>query len=241
MLYVNMEVCAMEIKKNLKALDIKISKLATDLGVSRPTLDAYIEYYENGQPIPNDGYQKIFEYLFSSEEMNSIEFAQKYDYVKRIMLADAKAGAEKALHEKRENKLINNIKEILNTGTVDEHLVEFINLFINNRDNALVQSIYMYFNYANGFADLSRKEIEAKEKAVYSQLAKIFADYNDNSIEVMQEYYNQLLIKNKELIAAKTIKVSDTVIVDYIKSQLSESEELDIEKLKQLIASREGK
>jgi hypothetical protein len=57
----------------------------------------------------------------------------------------------------------------------------------------------------------------------------------------MQEYYNQLLIKNKELIAAKTIKVSDTVIVDYIKSQLSESEELDIEKLKQLIASREGK
>ena len=99
----------------------------------------------------------------------------------------------------------------------------------------------MYFNYANGFADLSRKEIEVKEKAVYSQLAKIFADYNDNSIEVMQEYYNQLLIKNKELIAAKTIKVSDTVIVDYIKSQLSESEELDIEKLKQLIASREGK
>lgn len=241
MIYVNMEVRAMEIKKNLKALDIKISKLATDLGVSRPTLDAYIEYYENGQLIPNDGYQKIFEYLFSSEEMNSIEFAQKYDYVKRIMLADAKAGAEKALHEKRENKLINNIKEILNTGTVDEHLVEFINLFINNRDNALVQSIYMYFNYANGFADLSRKEIEVKEKAVYSQLAKIFADYNDNSIEVMQEYYNQLLIKNKELIAAKTIKVSDTVIVDYIKSQLSESEELDIEKLKQLIASREGK
>ena len=53
----------MEIKKNLKALDIKISKLATELGVSRPTLDAYIEYYESGQSIPNEGYQKIFEYL----------------------------------------------------------------------------------------------------------------------------------------------------------------------------------
>ena len=91
----------MEIKKNLKSLDIKISKLATELGVSRPTLDAYIEYYENGQQIPNEGYQKIFEYLFSGEEINSVEFAQRYDYVKRVMLADAKTGAELSLQAKR--------------------------------------------------------------------------------------------------------------------------------------------
>jgi len=43
------------------------------------------------------------------------------------------------------------------------------------------------------------------------------------------------------LIEAKTIKIKDSEIVDYIKDKLSESEELDIEKLKQLIASREGK
>ena len=85
----------MEIKKNLKALDIKISKLASELGVSRPTLDAYIDYYERGKLIPNEGYQKIFEYLFSGKEVNSVDFAHRYDYVKRVMLADAKAGAEK--------------------------------------------------------------------------------------------------------------------------------------------------
>ena len=231
----------MEIKKNLKALDIKISKLATELGVSRPTLDAYIEYYENGQPIPNEGYQKIFEYLFTGKEMNSIEFAQRYDYVKRIMLADAKAGVEKAIHEERENKIINNIREIIATGTVDEHLIEFINLFINNRDNDLVKSIYMYFNYANGFAELSKKVIEEKEKAVYSHLAKIFASYKDGSIELLEEYYAQLELKNKELIETKTIKVKDSEIVDYIKTKLSISEELDIEELKKLLASREVK
>lgn len=231
----------MEIKKNLKALDIKISKLATELGVSRPTLDAYIEYYENGQPIPNEGYQKIFEYLFTGEEMNSIEFAQRYDYVKRIMLADAKAGVEKTIHEERENKIINNIREILATGTVDEHLIEFVNLFINNRDNDLVKSIYMYFNYANGFAELSKKVIEEKEKAVYSHLAKIFASYKDGSIELLEEYYAQLELKNKELIETKTIKVKDSEIVDYIKTKLSVSEELDIEELKKLLASREVK
>lgn len=231
----------MEIKKNLKALDIKISKLATELGVSRPTLDAYIEYYESGQSIPNEGYQKIFEYLFSGEEINSIEFAQKYDYVKRIMLADAKAGAEKAIHDERENKILNNIREVLATGTVDEHLIEFINLFINNRDNELVKAIYMYFNYSNGFADLSKQEIEQKEKAIYSQLAKLFSNYKDNSIELLEEFYNQLQSKNQELIEAKTIKVRDSEIVDYIKTKLNESEELDIEELKLLIASREVK
>lgn len=231
----------MEIKKNLKALDIKISKLATELGVSRPTLDAYIEYYESGQSIPNEGYQKIFEYLFSGEEINSIEFAQKYDYVKRIMLADAKAGAEKAIHDERENKILNNIREVLATGTVDEHLIEFINLFINNRDNELVKAIYMYFNYSNGFADLSKQEIEQKEKAIYSQLAKLFSNYKDNSIELLEEFYNQLQNKNQELIEAKTIKVRDSEIVDYIKTKLNESEELDIEELKLLIASREVK
>ena len=231
----------MEIKKNLKALDIKISKLATELGVSRPTLDAYIEYYENGQPIPNEGYQKIFEYLFTGKEMNSIEFAQRYDYVKRIMLADAKAGVEKVIHEERENKIINNIREIIATGTVDEHLIEFINLFINNRDNDLVKSIYMYFNYANGFAELSKKVIEEKEKAVYSHLAKIFASYKDGTIELLEEYYAQLELKNKELIETKTIKVKDSEIVDYIKTKLSVSEELDIEELKKLLASREVK
>ena len=231
----------MEIKKNLKALDIKISKLATELGVSRPTLDAYIEYYESGQSIPNEGYQKIFEYLFSGEEINSIEFAQKYDYVKRIMLADAKAGAEKAIRDERENKILNNIRDVLATGTVDEHLIEFINLFINNRDNDLVKAIYMYFNYSNGFADLSKREIEEKEKAIYSQLAKLFTNYKDNSIELLEEFYNQLQSKNQELIEAKTIKVRDSEIVDYIKTKLNESEELDIEELKLMIASREVK
>lgn len=231
----------MEIKKNLKALDIKISKLATELGVSRPTLDAYIEYYESGQSIPNEGYQKIFEYLFSGEEINSIEFAQKYDYVKRIMLADAKAGVEKAIYDERENKILNNIRDVLATGTVDEHLIEFINLFINNRDNDLVKAIYMYFNYSNGFADLSKREIEEKEKAIYSQLAKLFTNYKDNSIELLEEFYNQLQSKNQELIEAKTIKVRDSEIVDYIKNKLNESEELDIEELKLMIASREVK
>lgn len=231
----------MEIKKNLKSLDIKISKLATELGVSRPTLDAYIEYYENGQQIPNEGYQKIFEYLFSGEEINSVEFAQRYDYVKRVMLADAKTGAELSLQAKREKSVVKNIVDILDSGTLEEPLVEFINLFINNKDKDLVKAIYYYFNFTNGFIDLSNADVEEKNKALFSQLSKLFNDYQNDSIELLPDYYEQIVDKNKRIFDKKKIKVNDSDIIEYIKNNLNESSDLDIEVLKQMIASREDK
>lgn len=231
----------MEIKKNLKSLDIKISKLATELGISRPTLDAYIEYYENGQQIPNEGYQKIFEYLFSGEEINSVEFAQRYDYVKRVMLADARTGAELILRAKRENAVVKNIVDILDSGTLEEPLVEFINLFINNKDKDLVKAIYYYFNFTNGFIDLSNVDVEEKNKALFSQLSKLFNDYQNDSIELLADYYEQIVDKNKRIFDKKKIKVNDSDIIEYIKNNLNESSNLDIEVLKQMIASREDK
>lgn len=231
----------MEIKKNLKSLDIKISKLATELGVSRPTLDAYIEYYENGQQIPNEGYQKIFEYLFSGEEINSVEFAQRYDYVKRVMLADARAGAELSIQAKRENAVVKNIIDILDSGTLEEPLVEFINLFINNKDKDLVKAIYYYFNFTNGFIDLSNVDVEEKNKALFSQLSKLFNDYQNDSIELLPDYYEQIVDKNKRIFDKKKIKVNDSDIIEYIKNNLNESSNLNIEVLKQMIASREDK
>ncbi len=231
----------MEIKKNLKSLDIKISKLATELGVSRPTLDAYIEYYENGQQIPNEGYQKIFEYLFSGEEINSVEFAQRYDYVKRVMLADAKTGAELSLQAKRENAVVKNIVDILDSGTLEEPLVEFINLFINNKDKDLVKAIYYYFNFTNGFIDLSNVDVEEKNKALFSQLSKLFNDYQNDSIELLPDYYEQIVDKNKRIFDKKKIKVNDSDIIEYIKNNLNESSDIDLEVLKQMIASREDK
>ena len=110
----------MEIKKSLKSLDVKISKQATELGISRPTLDSYIDYYERGIKIPNDVYQSIFEYLFSSEMMTSIEFAQKYDYVKRVMLGDAKKSIETGLSDKREEYLAAQITETVSSKAMSK-------------------------------------------------------------------------------------------------------------------------
>ena len=229
----------MEIKKNLKALDVKISKLASDLGVSRPTLDAYIEYFENGQQIPNEGYQKIFEYLFSGEEINSVDFAQRYDYVKRVMLADAKAGAEKSAEDKKQSAILKNIEDIISSGTLDTPFIDFINLFINNREKDLVQAICLYFNFTNGYLNMADSEVNEKNKALFSQLARVFSEYQLDTIECLQEYYDQIVEKNKAIFDKKKVKVNDSDIIEYIKNNLGESSNLDLEVLKQMIESRE--
>lgn len=231
----------MEIKKNLKALDIKISKLATELGVSRPTLDAYIEYFEKGLQIPNEGYQKIFEYLFFGDEINSVEFAQRYDYVKRVMLADAKSGAEKIIEGQKQDAILKNIKDVLNSGTLEAPLVDFINLFITNKDKDLVKAIYLYFNFTNGYMDISKAMVSDKDKALFSQMAKIFMEYQTDEIEYLSEFYERMMIKNKEIFDKKKIKINDSDIIEYIKTNLSDSSNLDLEVLKEMIASREDK
>ena len=53
--------------------------------------------------------------------------------------------------------------------------------------------------------------------------------------------YQQIVDKNKRIFDKKKIKVNDSDIIEYIKNNLNESSDLDIEVLKQMIASREDK
>ena len=228
----------MEIKKNLKSYDIKISKMANELGVSRPTLDAYIEAFENGQQISNENYQKIFEYLFSTECKSSIEFAQRYDYVKRVMLNDAKTSIRDIKLSDREEELKTKVISNVTNNQVNKNLLEFINLFINNSDNELVKAIYTYFAYANGIESIKVEELLYKDKALYSLLAKSFSEYQKDTIELNEEYFNSLVEKNKRLFEKKQPKVENEDIINYIKANVSDSSNIDFDKLKELLESR---
>ena len=229
----------MEIKKSLKTLDVKISKLATELGISRPTLDTYIDYFERGIKIPNDVYQNIFEYLFSSERMTSIEFAQKYDYVKRVMLADAKKTIETGISEKREEYLSAKITETVSSGAMSPELLEFIFLFSNNYHIDLVQAISLYFNYTNGFKDIIEDEPSDINKAFFSQLAVLFESYHARNIEINEDSYRKLTEKNQSMFEKKKPKVSDEEILRYIKENLGDSDSIDLDVLRKMMNDRE--
>lgn len=228
----------MEIKKSLKSLDVKISKLATELGISRPTLDSYIDYYERGIKIPNDVYQSIFDYLFSSEMMTSIEFAQKYDYVKRVMLGDAKKSIETGLSDKREEYLAAQITGAVSSKAMSKELLEFIFLFTNNYHVDLVQAICTYFNYTNGFKNMAEEEPSELNKAFFSQLAILFERYNAREIDLHEESYRKLAEKNQSMFEKKKPKVSDEDILRYIKENMGDSDSIDLEVLRKMMRDR---
>ena len=229
----------MEIKKSLKALDIKISKFATDLGISRPTLDAYIETFEKGQQISNDTYQRIFEYLFNGGPMTSIDFVQKFDYVKRVML-NGKVSVEQDAIAQRKISVIENIQMKLNAEDLEKPLAEFVNLFLSNKQVDLVQAIYMYFNYVNGFENMSEYKIPDKDKAFFSQLSLLLDQYRQDEIEIDQGQYQLVFEKNQALFEKKRVKINDSDIVAYIRESLSESNDLNLDVLKEMIESVEA-
>ena len=229
----------MDIKKNLKDFDIKISKMAIDLGVSRPTLDSYIESFQNGKEIPNEAIQAIFEFLFSKEIKNSLEFAQKYDYVKHVMLKNAKemTASQKEL-DKRSMKA-QNIVKIINEDNVSNEMINFINLLLNNKENELVKNICYYFNYANGLLKLDIEALSEKQTALYSNLAKLFASYQNDSLVVDEYYFKELFDKNQAIINKKIGKIQSEDIIKYIKENISDSGNIDFDLLEKMIEAKE--
>lgn len=231
----------MEIKKSLKALDIKISKLANGLGVSRPTLDNYIEMFEKGEKLPNSVYQNVFEYLFSDENMNSVEFAQKYDYVKQVMLKDAVSKAKTDASAKRAVGLQERIVEMVRSGNCSKELLEFVNLFMSNTDLDLIKAIYMYFNFTNGFSNISSEDPSEKDKALFATLSKVFQQYKDGTLAMDDDAYREFMSKNQIAVMKRDSKIKDEDIINYIKSNISSAGNIDFDLLKKMLESREEK
>lgn len=171
--------------------------------------------------------------------MTSIEFAQKYDYVKRVMLADAKKTIETGISEKREEYLSVKIAETVSSGALSSELLEFIFLFLNNYHIDLVQAISLYFNYTNGFKDIIEDEPSDINKAFFSQLAVLFESYHARNIEINEDSYRKLTEKNQSMFEKKKPKVSDEEILRYIKENLGDSDSIDLNVLRKMMNDRE--
>ena len=229
----------MDIKKNLKDFDVKISKMALDLGVSRPTLDSYIESFENGKEIPNEAIQAIFEFLFSREISSSVEFAQKYDYVKRVMLKNAKEMTASQKELEKRNLKIQNIVKVINEDDTTNEMINFINLVVTNKDNELVKNLGYYFNYSNGLLKIDTNVLSNKQLGLYSNLSKVFSLYQNDSIEVDEFYLKELIDKNEKVRNRKVGKVQSEDIIKYIKENISDSGNIDFDFLEQMINAKE--
>lgn len=226
----------MEIKRQLKNLDVKISRLAQGLGISRPTLDSYIECYENRQQIPNERYRKIFEYLFADEVDSTIEFAKRFDYVKRIFLQTESTNSSQS----KDQWMRNNISDFALEAEKEDGMLAFVNLLISNRNVDLVQAISDYFNYVNGFKQYNDSAESNKHKAIFSWLNKIFAEYNTDRIQIEETSYTEFVEKSDKIFKKKESNSANDELLEYLQKNIPEDSHIDMEYIKKLLDKKEN-
>lgn len=228
----------MEIKEKLKKMDIKISKMASDFNVSRPTLDHYLYCYQNGTPIPNEIYQKLFDHLFSDDFSSTIDFTIKYDHVKKV-LSNQEKNLRIEFNELQGNKFVQKLMNYISTTNVQNELVNFFDLFLENVDNELVKSIYMYFNYSNGLVELP-SQLTEKEKLLFSNLFVSFNQYKDNSNVLVSGNFSDFEEKCRRIYKRKHEEQTVDEIIKFIKEKTGSNKDIDYESIRQKLIIEKG-
>lgn len=228
----------MNIKEQLKSIDVKITKLATGLSVSRPTLDAYIDIYEKGGKIPNEKYQEIFSYLFSDENITPIEFAQKYDYVKRMMLSDVNNKLFENSSDKRKSYLSRTLVSLVNNESVTLETLEFVYLLMRSTDNKAIKLLSEYICLSNGITDWEGKELTDEQKAFFSSLSEFFDSYKEGTLKIDNDRINMLLERNAKMNGHRKNNSNEEELIEYLKTKGLDTNNIDFEYIKNILNER---
>lgn len=163
-----------DIKNYLKTIGITHKYLAKQLNLSRPTLDVYIEYYENGKTIPKEKYAEAFERLFSIENGRE-DFLEILERVSGLLYQDYILGTSDNSMEETDQiaNILNSIKKDLNTDDYSLDIYVFINALIHSyRDNIILYRLAEYFLYINGNKEL--KDIKKEQIPYLANFHKLF-------------------------------------------------------------------
>ena len=88
---------------------------------------------------------------------------------------------------------------------------------------------------------MSKAEISELDKALFSNFSQLFEEYKKGNLVLNTESYNQMLEKNRSMFEKKKAKLTQEDLINYIKAKLNDESELDVETLKQMIATMEDK
>lgn len=197
----------MNIKMILKEYNCTLSEFANALFLSRPTLNSYIKAYENNTKIPDKKYQILFDRLFSKK----IAKEQFYEIMGKcnILVAKDQILETTDLSPKRTDiiiRIIEDMKEDLNSDSADEDIYKFIRMIINYyKKLPILKDVSNYFLSLNSKIDY--KDLNKKEKEKVLQLYQFFYNLKEDNINIdikkwekkFQERIDELRNKNKEI------------------------------------------
>lgn len=199
-----------DIKNKLREMKITLVEFSSELEISRPTLDTYIELYESDSIIPKEKYQKIFGYLFNEEIKNREEFLQRMKQCHDLIEKDRLLGTAE-LNPKKTDILTSIIKEMtkdMSEPDCNEDIYIFINMIVRSyRREEIFQKLARYFLLLNAKCTDSA----SKEEEIYlSNYYKLFYEDKNNLLKMDNEYLAKFYSKAKD-IAANEMKNKEKI------------------------------
>ena len=218
----------MDIKKQLNYIGIKLKTLAKMLEVSRQTLDTYINLFDNNQKIPNERFQRIFDFLFVPPLDSIKTFSERWSKIKDYDFCnmanqltpsscDSMNGFGFIAYENKKDKDNNEDKYLektipeLTIGEICEGKEE-PNYAYSNRAKDLLEfledSMMSYTNIVEKFEDYVKKTPYYFVERFYNE--NHIGDYLSG-----YEFKDGLLINNdtKKLLKCSELLKEDTVII----------------------------
>ncbi len=163
------------IKETLKRNGFTLSQFADSLNITRPTLNSYINLFEQGYTIPNEKYQLLFDSLFGMDYKSCVEFREQLENANYLIERDSLLGTMNLGAEKTDilSEIIESCKQDLFKPTYDINLYKFIVMFVNSYyENNVFQHLAKYFLTLNGFCDVDT--LNQKEKIAISNYYNLF-------------------------------------------------------------------
>ena len=190
----------MSINQYLKILGKTKSELAEELGISRPTLNQYIELYETGQKIENERYDIIFKRLFSDKQANRDLFEKKLISIKNLMERDKKydIGCLEPEAADLVARIHNNMVHDMSKGEWSKKVYDAVLILLARyNDYPIMRELAGYFSDLNSDSDLSG--LSEESKAYYAYYYKCFREIRDNPPKYDPNIYNEFLTRKEEL------------------------------------------
>ena len=160
------------IKQYLKDVGITQKEFAERIGLSRPTLDTYIEMYEHGQAIPKERYDIIFKRLFDNENNSANIFFDNLQNLEALLKRDQQYGTSDLEPKAADyvSLIVRNMNHDFRKEGWNKDVYTFINILITNyRNNEVFQQLVEYFIVLNGI-----KSVESIKNEQIPYCANLF-------------------------------------------------------------------
>ena len=219
------------VKTILKRNNILLSQFASDLNISRPTLDSYMKSYDKGIQLTNNLYQKIFDFLFSDISISNEEFLKKYEY---IVSNYGTSGEIKSTGNSLTNTILENM---VNDGSIRSYLnndeLNSLGDLIANKDSLLLHLLKIGLILSN---KIELNTLSDKDKMLTVGMYELSCKLNSSDFTFNKDSYDSLenaVNKKQEPVTKSEIKQK---LVDSVSKIIDEAVESgDVESIAKLL------